>query len=808
MRTTPTRLPVPSEKPQDLKFNSGKIDEFVTSLQREYEDRFGNKHYTIEGLRWVAQQAIVAFGYITLKSFQLGAPLPNNELTLPNQVLQDETDGEYYRWDGDLPKYVPVGSTPDSTGGIGVGAWLSVGDSALRSMLASADGTTLIHHKGENTSDTPLNMYLAWRNGDISTFGGKYDDSTAGLINKAAFAEMESAFGSVHLNLMGKSVYLPDDMNLQVSNLDIWGGGKIMAGGGYAFYLKEGGNVNAKNFHIEGVSVNWPRLVGSIPGMAYMVGDVSFTHFTQKGRAILFAGLGSSISPAVNPETTSYGCNSVKVSHFHAEASIDYLVSLQDYPFSTLEASYFTVHNMAGTLFNAGITNENPYERQLQKAMNNFSVHDYVVENDDSFWADGNYDYTTVALGECWSLSHYNGTQRGVKIKNPGNSVYDLYNGARLVTERDITVIDCYAWNDWHISPHKIKSSHQYTSQNKRWYYTRGYIARIKALFPGIVETNSTGTFFYPETEDWHNEVIGPLEYGNRFIHIDNCDIELIRLGLVHGNSVNTNIRISNCHFSSNSDLSTNFIQVSNYPYNTYQQMKFSDNVLDLPSATVSGILKMINGSATGGGGFTGSVDISKNTGRLANLIVFDDFTTTPAQYASMMLSLRNNDFVASGNCYLTGDGVQTSQFDMSICDKNYLTGNSLKFGAVWNTQGKIEVGCVINGPAGATLFEVGIPTVMNVAVGDRYLVINNGSSGDRTIKFTISKDSSSTTIVFTDATAVSVTKKTGANNGTFDMNVGTSAGFGVQCIVSNSGITIKTVSTVRQRYAVSGYSI
>ncbi|WP_368301269.1 glycerophosphodiester phosphodiesterase family protein [Kluyvera sichuanensis] len=144
MSTTPTRLPVPSEKPQDLKFNSGKIDEFVTSLQREYEDRFGNKHYTIEGLRWVAQKAIAAFGYITLKSFQLGVPLPNNELTLPNQVLQDETDGEYYRWDGVFPKAVPAGSTPNSTGGVGVGAWLSTGDAVLRGELSSSTGSMLI----------------------------------------------------------------------------------------------------------------------------------------------------------------------------------------------------------------------------------------------------------------------------------------------------------------------------------------------------------------------------------------------------------------------------------------------------------------------------------------------------------------------------------------------------------------------------------------------------------------------------------------------------------------------------------------
>ncbi|EED3074908.1 phage tail protein [Salmonella enterica subsp. enterica serovar Enteritidis] len=127
MSTTPTNQPVPSEKPQDLKFNAGKIDEFVTSMARQYIDRFGHAHYTIEGLRWVAQQAISQFGYITLDSFEDG-----NSLTLPNQVLRLEATGEYYRWDGEFPKEVPASSTPESTGGIGVGKWLSVGDAAFR----------------------------------------------------------------------------------------------------------------------------------------------------------------------------------------------------------------------------------------------------------------------------------------------------------------------------------------------------------------------------------------------------------------------------------------------------------------------------------------------------------------------------------------------------------------------------------------------------------------------------------------------------------------------------------------------------
>ncbi|GJK69292.1 hypothetical protein TUM17564_13190 [Citrobacter freundii] len=127
MSTTPTNLPVPSEKPQDLKFNAGKIDEFVTSMAKQYIDRFGHAHYTIEGLRWVAQQAIAAFGYITLDSFEDG-----NNLTLPNQVIRLEATGEYYRWDGVFPKNVPAGSTPDSTGGIGSGKWLSVGEASAR----------------------------------------------------------------------------------------------------------------------------------------------------------------------------------------------------------------------------------------------------------------------------------------------------------------------------------------------------------------------------------------------------------------------------------------------------------------------------------------------------------------------------------------------------------------------------------------------------------------------------------------------------------------------------------------------------
>lgn len=142
MATQPTNLPVPSESPRDLKFNAGKIDEFVTSLALQYIDRFGNAHYTIEGLRKLAEQAIAAFGWVTVDSFQGGATL-----TLPNQVLRwklPDGDGEYYRWDGAFPKVVDQDSTPATSGGIGPGAWVSVGDAALRSMLAASNGALMV----------------------------------------------------------------------------------------------------------------------------------------------------------------------------------------------------------------------------------------------------------------------------------------------------------------------------------------------------------------------------------------------------------------------------------------------------------------------------------------------------------------------------------------------------------------------------------------------------------------------------------------------------------------------------------------
>lgn len=136
MATQPTNNQVPSESPRDLKFNAGKIDEFVTSFAQQYIDRFGKAHYTIEGLKQLVLQQIYNLGWNLRGSFQDGGTV-----TSAGDLLQDESTNIWYRWDdlATLPKTVPPGSTPTSAGGTGEGKWQPVDVAeVLRKDLASS----------------------------------------------------------------------------------------------------------------------------------------------------------------------------------------------------------------------------------------------------------------------------------------------------------------------------------------------------------------------------------------------------------------------------------------------------------------------------------------------------------------------------------------------------------------------------------------------------------------------------------------------------------------------------------------------
>ena len=177
MATQPTNLPVPSESPRDAKFNAGKIDEFATSLAQQYIDRFGKAHYTIEGLKQLVLQQIYNLGWNLRGSFQDGGTV-----TSAGDLLQDESTNIWYRWDDleTLPKTVPSGSTPASSGGTGVGKWqpVDVADVLRKDLASSSPGkgaSLVVLESGETVQQsitalkekTTQNDYASFKNASV-----------------------------------------------------------------------------------------------------------------------------------------------------------------------------------------------------------------------------------------------------------------------------------------------------------------------------------------------------------------------------------------------------------------------------------------------------------------------------------------------------------------------------------------------------------------------------------------------------------------------------------------------------------------
>lgn len=185
MTTIPTQNPVPSESPRDLKFNAGKIDEFVTSSANTYIDRFGDQHYTSEGLKNLTLQHIYDLGWNPVGSFQGGATL-----TAAGDIIHDTSTGLWYRWDNlaSLPKIIPVGSTPASTGGVGAGAWqpVDVTDVLRRDLTSASDGKgdALVMVKAPFSNSVPRTQHdKNLETISVKDFGaigdGSADDTTA-----------------------------------------------------------------------------------------------------------------------------------------------------------------------------------------------------------------------------------------------------------------------------------------------------------------------------------------------------------------------------------------------------------------------------------------------------------------------------------------------------------------------------------------------------------------------------------------------------------------------------------------------------
>lgn len=129
-----TGNPIESTDVRDMSDNAKNFDEFSNSTGNEFTDRFGVERNTIHGMNSVFDSQILNMGFTRIGTFAVGATLTNPRQTLL-WAIADGGDGQEYGWSGSfLPegKIVPPRSTPLTTGGISVGAWISRFDPALR----------------------------------------------------------------------------------------------------------------------------------------------------------------------------------------------------------------------------------------------------------------------------------------------------------------------------------------------------------------------------------------------------------------------------------------------------------------------------------------------------------------------------------------------------------------------------------------------------------------------------------------------------------------------------------------------------
>ncbi len=143
-----TGNPIESTDMRDMSDNAKNLDLFSNSSELSFDDRFGVEGKTIHGMNSEFDGMIVGMnsefdaqilniGFTRVGTFLSGATLTNPRQTLLWDIA-DGGDGQEYGWSGTFSKIVPPGSTPNTTGGIAVGAWMSRFDPELRISVREA----------------------------------------------------------------------------------------------------------------------------------------------------------------------------------------------------------------------------------------------------------------------------------------------------------------------------------------------------------------------------------------------------------------------------------------------------------------------------------------------------------------------------------------------------------------------------------------------------------------------------------------------------------------------------------------------
>ncbi|HCK7128502.1 hypothetical protein QPR61_13840 [Enterobacter hormaechei] len=260
MATQPTQNSVPSESPRDLKFNAGKFDEVITSFAEWYIDRFGNKHYTVQGLKalfdskiyeWdqIFQQFLVSSGYQFLGDYVDG-PLTFTER---NQYIR--YDGQYWKLNAETDLDFTTTGTDATSWSSDVTHLSLIDGDTLRQELASDNGSNLVATRlpyassvKRTQTDKNLDVYTA------SDFGIKGDgtDETQKLLS------LITNRNGRKIDLQGKSIKFSSAFEVSLSNpLHIENGRLIYDGASYVYgiRIRTSSHININDLIIDGGSL-------------------------------------------------------------------------------------------------------------------------------------------------------------------------------------------------------------------------------------------------------------------------------------------------------------------------------------------------------------------------------------------------------------------------------------------------------------------------------------------------------------------------------------------------------------------------
>lgn len=120
-----TGNPIESTDVRDMSDNAKNFDEFSNSTSDSFTDRLGRSRQTIEGTIRKAGFQPASFDFVT------GGTLVSGDRNKAVFNPEPSGDNNWYAWQGSLPKVVPSGSTPSTTGGIGDNAWKPVTNNIL-----------------------------------------------------------------------------------------------------------------------------------------------------------------------------------------------------------------------------------------------------------------------------------------------------------------------------------------------------------------------------------------------------------------------------------------------------------------------------------------------------------------------------------------------------------------------------------------------------------------------------------------------------------------------------------------------------